>query len=250
MGQRRSVRRLFVSLLGLGALIWAACAGDTSAQMVTGRDMENFGPAFGVNAKDRAVQQLACSLGANVLWPGEEAAFTFHVKTGRPLKGPITVDVIQYGTKGKPGDWWRPIVFKIAGTSTMTLDVDLPAEGGLVTVRPKIGATFGGYALVFDLGEKRRVFGCTCVRVPAPEPGRVYEPSYALDLPWPHEMSPQVYNVFQRLGVKEARVEGGYNTIKDAHIDWAMANDLTLMLTVGAGNTPPRSNRSAAGGPG
>ena len=60
-----------------------------------------------------------------------------------------------------------------------------------------------------------------------------------MDLGWPHELSPQVFNVFKRLGVKGARVEGGYNTIADAHVDWAMENDLTLMLTVGCGNTPP-----------
>lgn len=208
------------------------------AQMTTGSAMEDFAKSFGISAKGWSVQHTACSLGANALWPGEEATFTFFVKPGQPYKGPVKVDVIHYGTKGKPGDWWKPVVFKIADISSSTVEVDLPAEGGMVTVKPRIGDTFGGYALIFDLGERGRAFAATCVRVPAPEPGRVWLPTYAMDLGWPHEMSPVVFNVFKRLGVKGARTEGGYNTIRDAHVDWAMANDLTLLLTVGAGGTP------------
>ena len=208
------------------------------AQMVTGSGMEDFGKSFVISAKGWSVQQTACSLGANALWPGEEATFTCFVKPGQPYKGSVKVDVIHYGTKGKPGDWWKPVVFKIADTSSSAVDVDLPSEGGFVTVKPRIGDTFGGYALIFDLGERGRAFAATCVRVPAPDPGRVWLPTYAMDLGWPHEMSPVVFNVFKRLGVKGARTEGGYNTIRDAHVDWAMANDLTLLLTVGCGGTP------------
>ncbi len=227
------MKQLFLALLlaGLSAV-------QVRSQMVTGSGMEDFAKSFGISAKGWSVQQAACSLGANALWPGEEATFTFFVKPGQPYKGPVKVDVVHYGTKGKPGDWWKPVVFKIADTSSSMVDVDLPAEGGMVTVKPRIGDTFGGYALIFDLGERGRAFAATCVRVPAPEPGRVWLPTYAMDLGWPHELSPVVFNVFKRLGVKGARTEGGYNTIRDAHVDWAMANELTLLLTVGAGGTP------------
>ena len=219
------------------------------AQMVTGPGMEDFGKTFGISARGWSVQQTACSLGANAMWPGEEATFTFFLKPGQPLVGAIRVDVVQYGTRGKPGDWWKPVVFKIADTSSSTVDVNLPEEGGFVTVKPRIGDAFGGYALVIDLGERGRAFGSTCVRVPAPEPGRVWLPTYAMDLGWPHEMSPVVFNVFKRLGVKGARVEGGYGSIDDAHVDWAMANDLTLMLTVGCARTPEKQMPLGRGRP-
>jgi len=232
---RRGTSR--AACLVLAAAIAATCA-EGRGQMVTGKDMEDFGKSFGISAKGYTVQQIGCSLGANALWPGDEVTFTFFLKADGGYKGKAAVDVIQYGTKGKPGDWWKPVVFKIAQTGSSTIDVDVPAEGGIVTVKPKIGDVFGGYAVVFDLGDRGRAFGCTCVRVPAPEPGREWLPTYAMDLPWPHEMSPVVYNVFKRLGVKGARVEGGYNTVGDAHMDWAMENDLTLLLTVGAGGTP------------
>lgn len=209
-----------------------------AAQMTTGSAMRDFGKTFGLSAKDWSVQQIGCSRGANVLWPGEDVSFTFFAKPARPYQGPLKVEVIRYGTRGEPGDWWKPIVFKIDETSSTEMEVTLPAEGGTVQVAPRIGPEFGGYAVLLDLGEHGRAFGCTCVRVPVAEPGRERLPTYAMDLGWPHEMSPPVFNVFKRLGVKGARVEGGYNTIADAHVDWAMENDVTLLLTVGCGNTP------------
>ena len=241
-----SLWRLAVFLL---LFMMALGCGSARAQMTTGSDMTDFAETFGISAKDWSVQETSCSLGANALWPGEEATFTFFVKLGQPYKGPLKVDVIQYGTKGKPGDWWKPIVFKIADTSSSTLDVDLPAAGGMMTVTPRIGDAFGGYALVFDLGERGRAFAATCVRVPKPEPGRVWQPTYAMDLGWPQDMSPASFNVFKRLGVKGARTEGGYNTIADAHVDWAMSNNITLMLTVGCGNTPREQQPLGRGRP-
>ena len=230
---------IYKLLVGMGlAVMLGLFEVAASAQMVTGSDMEDFAQAFGISAKNWSAQETACSSGANALWPGEEATFTFFVKPGQPYKGPLTVNVIQYGTKGKPGDWWKPVVFKIADTSCTTLEVDLPATGGMVTVKPRIGDAFGGYALVFELGGRGRVFAGTCVRVPKPETGREQFPTYAMDLGWPDEMSPATFNVFQRLGVKGARTEGGYNTIGEAHVDWAWSNNITLMLTVGCGNTP------------
>jgi hypothetical protein len=208
------------------------------AQMVTGSSMGDFEKTFGITAHGWSVQQTGCSLGANALWPGEQAEFTFFVKPEQTFQGSLKVDVVQYGTKGMPGDWWKPVVFKIADTSSTQLEVDFPIEGGFVKVTPRIGAPFGGYAILLQLGDRGRAFGASCVRVPEPEPGRVWLPTYAMDLGWPHEMSPAVFNVFKRLGVKGARTEGGYNSIGDAHVDWAMANDVTLMLTVGAASTP------------
>jgi hypothetical protein len=245
MAQKRRPWFPVVALLVLMALASA----PARAQMVTGADMADFAQTFAISARDWSAQETGCSLGANALWPGEEATFTFFVKPGQPYQGPLKVDVIRYGTKGTPGDWWKPVVFKIADTSSSTLDVDLPAAGGMVTVKPKIGDAFGGYALVFDLGERGRAFAATCVRVPRPAPGRVWQPTYAMDLGWPQDMSPAVFNVFKRLGVKGARVEGGYHTIADAHVDWAMANDVTLMLTVGCGNTPREQQPFGRGRP-
>lgn len=245
------IRWTLANRLSCGSmLLLALFAGvGARAQMITGSAMEDFGKTFNLSAKGWKAQQIGCSLGANVLWPGEEVTFAFFIKPAQPYKGTIKADVIRYGTRGKPGDWWKPIVFKIDDTSSSSVEVDLPAEGGSIEVHPKIGDAFGGYAAILDMGDLGRAFGCTCVRVPAPESGRERLPTYAMDLGWPHEMSPQVFNVFKRLGVKGARAEGGYNTITDAHIDWAMENDITLMLTVGCGNTPQEQQPLGRGRP-
>ena len=71
------MKQLLLALLltGLSAL-------PVRAQMVTGSGMEDFAKSFGISAKGWSVEQTACSLGANALWPGEEAEFTFFVKPG------------------------------------------------------------------------------------------------------------------------------------------------------------------------
>ena len=248
--RRRKVARALAPCLALAMLlIVGGGLPEARAQMVTGSEMQDFAPTFGLSARGWSIQQTGCSLGANALAPDETATFTFFIKPDNAYRGPVTFEVIQYGTRGKPGDWWKPVVFKIAATSSSAVEVDLPAEGGMVTVTPRIGATFGGYALIAELGDRGRAFAASCVRVPAPEPGRVWLPTYAMDLGWPHEMSPVVFNVFKRLGVKGARTEGGYDTIRDAHVDWALTNELTLMLTVGCGNTPREQQPLGRGRP-
>src|SRR5579883_720408 len=196
----------FSRLLLAATLAFCCLSVSARAQMVTGTEMEDFAKSFQTSAKGWSVQQIGCSLGANVLWPGEKANFTFFVKPGQPFKGTLKAEVIRYGTKGKPGDWWKPIVFAIETTSSCAIDVNLPSEGGMFDVTPEIGEKFGGYAVILELGDRGRAFGCTCVRVPRAEPGRERLPTYAMDLGWPDEMSPQVFNVFKRLGVKGARV--------------------------------------------
>ena len=99
-------------------------------QMTTGSAMEDFDKTFNLSAKGWSVQQIGCSRGANVLWPGEDVTFTFFVKPAQPYKGRLKVDVIRYGTKGKPGDWWKPVVFKLAETSSTEVGVALPGGRG------------------------------------------------------------------------------------------------------------------------
>ena len=216
--------------------------GSAVGQMVTGSSMENFAGAFGLSGKGVEVRQTAFEIAgkpaANVLWPQETARVTFHVKPSGGYRGRIRFEVVQYGTRSIPDDIWKPHVFKIADVSSSTVRVDLPARGGFVTVEPKIGDALGGYAIILDLPGKGRFFGATCCRAMAAAPGKVYMPSFAMDLGWPHEMSPAVFNAFKKMGIKGARTEGGYDTIADAHVDWAMDNDVTLMLTVGCGRTP------------
>ncbi|MHB1035152.1 MAG: hypothetical protein ACYC0Y_10950 [Pirellulales bacterium] len=212
--QVRIARRWSVVLCGIVAAsaLWTSVA---EAQMVTGQRMEGFAQVFGLEgapAKGWSVFETACSVPANVLWPDDEATFTFRIenKDGAAIRGPAKVHLVHYGTRGRPGDVWSPLVFKIVDLPTAAVELDVPAKGaGVFRVTPRIPATFGAYGLVLDLGDRGKAFAATCVRVPAADPGRVQFPTYALDLPWPHEMSPEVFRLFKRLGVKGGRTEGG-----------------------------------------
>ncbi len=239
-----TVRALILTIASIFALIPSA-----QSQMVTGPGMENFREAFALRQSDITVRQLDCTLGANVFWPGETARMTFLLQSKTPFKGKASIDIVDYGTRSKPGDMWKPVVFTIADAGSTRVDLEVSEKGTVFETKVAPGDRFGGYAVVFDFGDRGRVFGCACVRAVRPKPGRIQLPTYAMDLPWPHEMSKKVYNVFSRLGVKGARVEGGYNTITDAHIDWAMENDLTLMLTVGCGGTPGQQQPLGRGRP-
>jgi hypothetical protein len=70
------LRRLAVVMLLLQTALGCELA---RAQMTTGSDMTDFAEAFSLSAKDWSAQETGCSLGANALWPGEEATFTFFV---------------------------------------------------------------------------------------------------------------------------------------------------------------------------
>lgn len=237
------------------SLILGLSASSTPGQMVTGEQMEDFGKVFsleGSQAREWTAYETECSVPANVLWPGDEATFTFRIdnKSDQAIEGPGRIHVTHYGTRGRPGDVWKPQVFKIANVETVMVDVNVPARGAAeIQVKPGIPDTFGAYGLVLDLGNRGKAFVATCVRVPRADPGRVQFPTYALDLPWPHEMSVEVYRLFKRLGVKGARTEGGYGSIENAHVDWAMENDLTLMLTVGCAATPREQQPLGRGRP-
>ncbi len=244
------------------ALIAACLIAVASAhsQMVTGADMPGYSTTFGLESGRKCasleVREIAVtcgkSVGANVLWPGETARFRFRFtnKTAQPIHAAGRIEVIRYGTSVPVGDVWTPHVFRISTHGSTPLSFNVPANGSAeVEVSPPIPPLFGGYALVADLGDAGRAFCATLVRVPRADPGRVQFPTYALDLPWPHEMSEAVAALFERLGVKGCRLGAGYypTTAPDfaarhrqfiEHLGWAWKHNITAMLTVGEGGAP------------
>lgn len=224
--------------------------------MVTGRSIPGFRPTFGLEdgqaARDLALEELRSTPPANILHPDEalELVFKLTNKSPQPLDLEGRWEVIQYGTKSRPGDVWVPDMFKIATAGSSPVKVVCPAGQAVeLTARPAVPAPFGGYAVVLDLGPRGRVFGAPFVRVPAPDPGRVQFPTYALDMPWPHEISVQTYNLFQRLGIKGCRHGLGYypTTMPESARRWerirrelkAMQDhDITVLVTIGEGGAP------------
>ncbi|NLH97888.1 MAG: hypothetical protein GX446_00155 [Chthonomonadales bacterium] len=251
--------------LALALLAALAVTRPASAQMVTGRDMPGYGAAFGLLpsqiAKSLEVRQVGVSVGdsegANVLWPGEQAKFTlrFTNKASSAVAVVGRVELIRYATSVQTGDVWVPHVRKLADCGQTPLKLDIPGKGQTeVTIEPKVPEEFGGYALIADLGDQGRLFCAALVRALKPDPGRVQYPTYALDLPWPHEMSEAVTTLFERLGVKGCRMGAAYLPTTfgnyDAyykpfieHLNWAHKHSITVMLTIGGSGAGMPLNR-------
>lgn len=238
------------------------------SQMVTGTEMPGFAEALGLSTASPAavnVQQLAIRVrqadtstpadvisGANVLWPGEQAEITFQVSSHdtKRIHSVATMHVVQYGTAVPEGDIWTPHVFRVGESSSVPVPIDIPAGGAeQIVVRPDVGSTYGGYALVLDVPGQGAYFCASLVRTVRPDPGRVQFPTYALDTTWDDLMNEQVFTLFQKLGIKGTRMGASYSPTdgsearKDAeHLSqsmaWAKLHEVTVMLTVGSGEDP------------
>ena len=248
----------------LFALFLLADILPASAQMVTGSAMpgyaETFGLAPGQLARDYKVEQIGATVGpttgANILWPGETAEFTFRLRntTAKPLTVAGKVDLIAYGTRGVVGDMWSPQVFKIGDAGSVPVSAEIPANGTAnVVLKPRVPARFGGYALVFDLGPLGRAFGGTLIRAVAATPGRVQFPSEGIDVVWPFEMTEATFTARERVGAKAVRMEMGYFPTDapdfaqrvaqyEQFLKWAWDHNIDVMLTVGGGGPQPMNH--------
>lgn len=231
-----------ITLFALIELAVPACA-----QMTSGEKIPGFAQTFGLSdraPRDWAVREIASDPPANVLWPKEQAKFTFRIENKGPdaIAAKAIVHVVHYATRGTPGDFWKPIAFKIDELEPTDVELNVPGKGSAdVEVSPKLPERFGAYGLVFDLGARGRQFAASCVRVPSAAAGRVWQPTYALDLPRESNLSEEVFALFQRLGIKAARMEAGAGTplmAIERWTPWAMKHDVVVMLTVGAGTFP------------
>ncbi len=174
------------------------------AQMVEGTEIPEFGETFGVdvNKKDFNVQAylIKSSVPANILWPNDKAVLTVQLVNNSDIPAKISgkLEVIGYGTKGRPGDIWKPQMFKAGDFGSAPIEVEIPAKGYKnIELNPTIPEVFGAYGLVADLGKDGRQFITSCVRTFANQNGKLQYPSFCLD-----DISP---DVLSRLGAQAIR---------------------------------------------
>ena len=252
-------QRLFLAAMrmismGCVLLLTTLC----QAQMKAGADMPGYAEVFGLEkarlSTGYKVEEIAVEAGAstmaNVLWPQEKLSVTLHFtnETQSELKAHGQVEVVSYGTSVPLGEVYVPHVFKISEEGSTPFDIDLPALGSQdITIHPKLPERFGGYALITDVEGQGRAFAATVVRTVRPDEGRVQFPTYALDMTWDELMNEGIFVLFQKLGVKGARMGGPYESKTepdyehsasrlDRYMDWARKHDVTVMLTLGDGD--------------
>ncbi len=124
------------------------------------------------------------SASVNVFWPGEKAHFTFHI-TNNTDASMITagrVDIIRYGCKGLPNDIWLPEIVKMADVQSIPISINLAPKGETdIDLEPALPETFGGYAVVFDLGQHGRRLATSVIRTFKPNPRPIQYPKQSLD---------------------------------------------------------------------
>lgn len=174
----------------------------SNAQMVTGRRMADYDKTFGLTKEKLAYQAILFETNAegNIFHPHEEPRFQFQIQnhTNETITVQGKVDVMAYGTKGIPGNIWKPRVFKIADIESISIGVNLPGKGWQdFTIQPKIPQRLGGYALVVDLGAFGRQFLTGMVRTFKPSHKRIQYPKQSLEF-----MSPAI---LQRMNISALR---------------------------------------------
>ncbi len=194
-------------LASLAALMLVVASAD--AQMIVGGSIPGFCETFGLDPNPHetswSAQAIRTSIPGQVAWPGDEPSFTFQVCTkDEPLKVDASIEVIEYGTKGRPGDIWTPDMFRIASHGTTPVQIDVPANDFAdYTVQPFVPEKLGGYAVILDMGKDLgRIFLCSFVRVRKPVVTDVQFPQLALDV--------SDRDVLTRIGGYPNRVGVGY----------------------------------------
>ncbi len=121
------------------------------AKMVTASKIPGFTETFGITDVKTAtftVQQVESSIPSNILWPEHKVAYTLQItNTGAtPLVKTGKIDVVSYGTRGRPDDIWVPDMFKLGDAASVPVDVNIPAKGFVnIKISPEIPAKFGAY---------------------------------------------------------------------------------------------------------
>lgn len=177
----------------------------------------------------------------NVFVEGEAPRLVFQIqaKSGQPIRGEATVALVRYGMRHVPGDWWVPRIENLGETWSTRVHLDIPAGGYQdVTVEPNLPASFGGYAVLFDLGEHGRAYGTSLVRVMKPDGLRVQYGHQAMEaLPAPI-LSRLGYNAVGRYSVaylmpedpaRTSQLEELGNELKEYH-----EHGVTVVLEFGA----------------
>ncbi|MBO9732516.1 MAG: hypothetical protein J7623_27990 [Chitinophaga sp.] len=237
-------------------------AGNAMAQMKAPEEWVNYETVMGVRNHlrqyDYSVALVHATEPTNVLWPGEQPRYTIQVvnQLNGPLVAEGNIELISYGTKGRPGDIWLPEMEKFATIHTYPVKVNIAPKGYVnLDSSPEIPARFGGYALVLDLGKHGRRFITSLVRTFKANPERIQYPKQSLD-----DMGP---DFLQRVGVQAIRMGVDYTPVtapdyaeKMAAIDRKLAEynrrNITVLLMFGAGTGPqpldrPRSFLDTAG---
>jgi hypothetical protein len=188
------------------------------------------------------VHEIATSAPANVLNPGDRLSVTLQIQnnSGQPLTTTGKLEVIRYNLTTLPDNFFAYQINSLGASGDVPVPVTLPASGVQdVPVNVPIPATFGGYALILDLGPQggRHLAGL-CIRTfKMPESNNEY-PVMTLD-----ELD---HTLLDRLGIHSVRNGTSYKPTTDRdfqqyldglkpQMDDLKAHHITCMVDINGG---------------
>jgi len=158
------------------------------AQMRAPEEWLNYEQVMNVKNNQRFydfdVYCIHSSASANIFWPGEKAKFTFQLvnNTNKVISVDAKAEIIQYAAKGIPNDIWLPEMVKVTDIQSIPVKIEISANGFTnLTLAPDLPETFGGYAVIFDLGKHGRRLATSVVRTFKANPQPIQYPKQALD---------------------------------------------------------------------
>ncbi len=239
----------------LPVLLWCVM-GICKAQMRAPEEWLNYETVLNVKNKlrhyDFDVTTIRSSAPSNVLWPEDKPAYTIQIVNNldKPIVLEGNVEVIRYGNKGIPNDIWLPEMFKIADIQQIPITVNIAGNGFQnIDIEPNIPETYGGYALVVDLGLFGRRLATSTVRTFKANPRPMQYPKQSLD-----DLGS---DFLYRIGVQSIRMGISYTPTEYRDYQEEMAKlellmqeykrkNITIMLMFGEGQdlTPLGTPRS------
>jgi len=199
------------------SLIITLSSGISLAQMREPEEWLNYETVLNVQNNQRSysfdVTCIKTSCEANIFYPGDKAMFTFQIvnNTNETISAIGKFDVIRYGANGIPNDIWLPEMIKLENLSPVSYNINIPPKGFQdIQIELPIPETFGGYAIILDLGKFGRRFATGVVRTFKPNPIATQYPRQALD-----DLGPDFLG---RIGVKAIRM--GVSYIPTSHRDY------------------------------
>ena len=135
---------------------------NVSAAAQRGHDAEGFDETMGLAKNGKAsysCQYLKSTAPANILWPGEQAAFTFQL-TNNSEPDPSAARARWKSSPTAPSasraiSRSRCCSDRDADFAAIAVDIG-PQKSQTITVKPNVPEQLGGYALVVDLGKAGR----------------------------------------------------------------------------------------------
>lgn len=202
-----------------------------------------FGVKEGLRFYDYDVIPFYSSAPANIFLPGDNIEFQFQLKnnTDNPIKSDAKIYVIQYGTKGIPNNVWLPQVIKMGYEKEIRTPISISPKGYTdVTVSIDDIKEYGGYAVVFDLGENGRRLATSFVYNMQPSPVKMQYPKQSLD-----DLG---VDFLSRVGVQAIRhgigylptTNPGYRRMMqdfDNEMKNYMDNNITVLIMIGEGGS-------------